>query len=298
MVGGEQLDAAQVAAVREAAPDAVVFNEYGPTETVVGCCAQRAGTPARAGADRRADHGCHGGGSRGRAPAPTGVPGNWWSVVSGSPGAISVNLPTRPPSSSWTRAPRRTPLPHWRRGAAAGHRSTAVPRAHRPAGQDPWVPRGVGRDRAGARRAPGRGAGRGRAVPGPGRWYAAGRLLVSGPGPGHHDRTPDAGQLRGWLAERLPRRLVPTEIQRRDDLPLTRNGKVDYAALPETRDRRDRRDRLIDRIEALTEQEAALLLRSSARPPDTPNPPITPSRPDSPITPNSPDETGGGDVRI
>jgi amino acid adenylation domain-containing protein len=38
VVGGEQLSAETVARWRSRAPDCLVFNEYGPTETVVGCC--------------------------------------------------------------------------------------------------------------------------------------------------------------------------------------------------------------------------------------------------------------------
>jgi amino acid adenylation domain-containing protein len=38
VVGGEALTAAAVAALRERAPSARVFNEYGPTEATVGCC--------------------------------------------------------------------------------------------------------------------------------------------------------------------------------------------------------------------------------------------------------------------
>lgn len=38
VVGGEQLGAATVARWRALAPDSRLFNEYGPTETVVGCC--------------------------------------------------------------------------------------------------------------------------------------------------------------------------------------------------------------------------------------------------------------------
>src|SRR6185436_3889663 len=41
VIGGEQLHAEAVAFWREHAPDTVLVNEYGPTETVVGCCAYR-----------------------------------------------------------------------------------------------------------------------------------------------------------------------------------------------------------------------------------------------------------------
>jgi amino acid adenylation domain-containing protein/non-ribosomal peptide synthase protein (TIGR01720 family) len=43
----------------------------------------------------------------------------------------------------------------------------------------------------------------------------------------------DAAQLRDALAARLPAALVPASIELLDALPLTRNGKIDRAALPE-----------------------------------------------------------------
>ena len=43
VVGGEALTAEHVAFWMENYPDVQVFNEYGPTETVVGCCVQRVG---------------------------------------------------------------------------------------------------------------------------------------------------------------------------------------------------------------------------------------------------------------
>ncbi|MDT0454473.1 amino acid adenylation domain-containing protein [Streptomyces sp. DSM 41527] len=49
-------------------------------------------------------------------------------------------------------------------------------------------------------------------------------------------RTPapaDGDTLRDWLAERLPSHLVPGAVVVLDAFPLTRNGKVDRAALPE-----------------------------------------------------------------
>ncbi|MEU0427438.1 amino acid adenylation domain-containing protein [Streptomyces canus] len=43
----------------------------------------------------------------------------------------------------------------------------------------------------------------------------------------------DPQGLRPWLAERLPRYMVPDQVVQVPAIPLTRNGKIDYRALPD-----------------------------------------------------------------
>ncbi|WP_433621091.1 non-ribosomal peptide synthetase [Nocardia sp. CA-120079] len=61
---------------------------------------------------------------------------------------------------------------------------------------------------------------------------SAGTALIAyaTPAPG---AIPTAAALRDYLADRLPGHLVPTTIVLLEAFPLTPNGKIDYAALPE-----------------------------------------------------------------
>ena len=47
------------------------------------------------------------------------------------------------------------------------------------------------------------------------------------------ERALTATQLQAWLAERLPRYMVPESFLLRDDLPKTSTGKIDRVSLKE-----------------------------------------------------------------
>ncbi|HSA50820.1 MAG TPA: amino acid adenylation domain-containing protein, partial [Yinghuangia sp.] len=72
---------------------------------------------------------------------------------------------------------------------------------------------------------------------------AARRLAaaVSAPGP----RTPDAGELRAWVGERVPQYMLPDPIHIWDAMPLTANGKLDRRAVHRAAERAER-DRSAD----------------------------------------------------
>lgn len=82
--------------------------------------------------------------------------------------------------------------------------------------------------------------------------------------------TSQPSELRDWLRRRLPARLVPGDLRWLAALPLTGSGKVDHAALAA---RPEHRERLVDRIELLTDEEAAWLLRMARGQADRPQEP-------------------------
>ncbi|WP_280463216.1 non-ribosomal peptide synthetase [Nocardia carnea] len=57
--------------------------------------------------------------------------------------------------------------------------------------------------------------------------------LVAYVHPADADRRPEPEELREYLAQRLPRHMVPTAFTLLDEIPLTPVGKLDIAALPE-----------------------------------------------------------------
>ncbi|MFI2184133.1 amino acid adenylation domain-containing protein [Streptomyces sioyaensis] len=74
----------------------------------------------------------------------------------------------------------------------------------------------------------------------------------------------DGVALRDWLAERLPAHLVPGALITLDTFPLTRNGKIDRAALPEPVER-DRADTELVAPRNRTEEVLAEVWREALR---------------------------------
>ncbi|MFD5823956.1 amino acid adenylation domain-containing protein, partial [Lentzea sp. NPDC060358] len=259
VAGGEQLDGRQVAAIRAVAPDAVLFNEYGPTETVVGCSVHRVGVA-------------------GEGPVPIGGP------IAGSSAAILDS----PVGLRGELAVGGTGVTRGYLGAPAATAEVFVPDPDRPGARRyrtgdlvHRLPGGalVFRGRAdrqvklrGYRVDPGEIEQALTAHPG-----VTGAAVLLGDSPSGTPRliaywcgTPEAPELKDWLRRRLPARLVPAELRRLAALPLTGNGKVDHAVLAA---RPERRERLVDRIELLTEEEADRLLREARGQADRPEAP-------------------------
>ncbi|MEM9174955.1 MAG: amino acid adenylation domain-containing protein [Myxococcota bacterium] len=235
VIGGEALTAAHVEAWRRDAPAVALLNEYGPTETVVGCCVHEVGAdetgnlpigrPIDGVALYVLDHWLE--------PCPVGVPGE---LYIGGPGVARGYL-DRPRLS----AERFVPNPFRRAGDAE---SEAL---YRTGDQVAWRDDGVllylGRldeqvQLNGYRIELAEVEARLLAHPD----VEAGAVVVQTPAgqpqlvaffstAGDPQAVADA--LPGWLAETLPAPMRPHRIEALDAVPLTPNGKVDRKALPE-----------------------------------------------------------------
>ena len=237
VIGGEALTAEHVAFWRAHAPDTVLVNEYGPTETVVGCCVQVVPRDGPVGAsipigrpiaqtqlyvlDAR------------MRPVPVGVAGELYIGGAGVARGY-LNRPALTAASF-------VPDPFGDRSGARLYRTGDLAR---------WRPDGVleylGRvDRQvkvrGYRVEPGEVEAALSAHPSvreaavvPRDDATGGTALVAylayrdvnalAPGP---------AELRQWLLQSLPDYMVPSAFVMLDALPLTPNGKVDRDALPD-----------------------------------------------------------------
>jgi amino acid adenylation domain-containing protein len=242
VVGGDALWAADIAPWRGRGTR--IFNEYGPTETVVGCCVHEMGPESpdagavpigRPIANTRLY--VMGPGLR---PVPAGVPGELWIGGDG----VARGYLGRPDLTAERFVPDPFALPDqaggrlYRTGDLVclshpgprleflgriddqvkirGHRiepgEVAAVLATHPGLRDAAVAlRGSGDD----------------------------RRLVAWAVPLDRARRPSASELRGFLAERLPVPMIPAAFVPLDVLPLTANGKLDRGALPDPELHRD-----------------------------------------------------------
>ncbi|HET7228870.1 MAG TPA: amino acid adenylation domain-containing protein, partial [Longimicrobium sp.] len=232
VVGGEPLLAAQLAPWRRRLPDTVVVNEYGPTETVVGCCIHALPLGEAAAGEGQLPIGRPAPATRlyvldaRLAPLPVGMPGELYvggaQVTRGYLGRPALTAERFVPDPFAQRPGARM----YRTGDKARWRGDATLEYLGRIDQQVKV-RGFrvepGEVEAVLRRAPGvadcavaaRGdaAGETRLVA----WVAGGA---------------DEGALRAHLRASLPEHMVPAAFVALDRLPLTPNGKVDRAALP------------------------------------------------------------------
>ncbi|WP_199443117.1 non-ribosomal peptide synthase/polyketide synthase [Umezawaea beigongshangensis] len=232
VVGGEQLLGAAVDAWRGTHPRAVVVNEYGPTETTVGCVVHRVepGVVLAAGAvpigrpiwntrlyvlDAALE------------PVPVGVPGELYVAGDGlargyldRPGQTAQRFVADPHGAPGSRMYRTGDLARWTADGELEYRGRA----------DEQVKIRGFRLELGEVEAALLGhpdvAGAAASV----REDDGHRRLVGYLVPG--ERTPSPEELREFLARSLPEHAVPPAFVALAELPLTRNGKLDRAALP------------------------------------------------------------------
>ncbi|HKV12832.1 MAG TPA: amino acid adenylation domain-containing protein, partial [Thermoanaerobaculia bacterium] len=238
ILGGEALAADDVAFWQREAPETRIFNEYGPTETVVGCCLYECGTSPWEGSsipigrpiantrvyvlDRHL------------RPVPYGVPGELYVGGAG----VTRGYLGRPDLS----AGRFVPDPFAAEPGARLYRTGDLAR-HLPDGQLDFLGRAddqvkirgyrieLGEIEALLRQHPAFAE----AVVVARQDELGGQRLVAYlvPAEGEGQAVPGFRELRAFLAETLPEYMVPSAFVTLAELPLTPNGKVDRRALPE-----------------------------------------------------------------
>ncbi|QEH34736.1 Linear gramicidin synthase subunit B [Aquisphaera giovannonii] len=239
VIGGEQLTAAHVAFWHEHAPGTALVNEYGPTETVVGCCVYRIPAGPVESLPPVIPIGRPAAGARlyvldaGMEPVPPGLAGE---LYIGGPGVARGYL-KRPGLT----AEKFVPDPFSAEPGARLYRTGDLAR-YRPDGQFEYLGRVDRQVKVrGYRIEPGeiesalalheliREAA---VVP---REDAGGTTVLAAYVVPRGDMAglPPAAELRAWLAGRLPEYMVPATFTAIEALPLTPNGKLDPGALPE-----------------------------------------------------------------
>ena len=233
VVGGEALPGAAVQSWLRAAPGCVLVNEYGPTETVVGCCVQevRAGQPIP-----------------GQVPVGTPAANTRVYVLDGWLGPVPAGV-----TGELYIAGAQLARGYLNRPQLSAQRFTACPfggpgdRMYRTGDLAHWTPGGqlIFTGRAdeqlkirGFRIEPGEITTVLTAHPA----VAQAAVIAREDTPGHQQLigyvTPagqqpvDAAGLRDYTAARLPEYMIPAAIVVLEMLPVTANGKLDRKALP------------------------------------------------------------------
>jgi amino acid adenylation domain-containing protein len=243
VIGGERLAFESLEAWRRHAPGTRLINEYGPTETVVGCCVYEvAPDDPRSGPVPigRAIAGARlyvvGAGGR---PVPAGAPGELWIGGAG----VAWGYRNRPDLT----AERFVPDPFGAEPGARLYRSGDRVR-HLPDGRLEFLGRVDDQVKIrGFRIEPGEIEAALRSEP---RVLEA--VVVAREGAARERRLvaylvaaaepPTADELRAWLRQRLPEPMVPAAFVFLPELPLTPNGKIDRGALPDPAQGEGRRE--------------------------------------------------------
>ncbi|MFI8836523.1 amino acid adenylation domain-containing protein, partial [Streptomyces afghaniensis] len=232
VVGGEALSPVLVEQFRAVAPEASIVNEYGPTETVVGCCVHRLApgdaVPGRSGVpagrpiagtslyvlDER------------MAPAPIGVPGELyiggtqvaWGYLGDPAKTAAVFVPD---PFSTTQGARMYATGDVVRYLPDGELEFLGRRDHQVKIRGQRIE--LGEIENALREHPGVTDAVVLARPD----AAGGTALV-----GYVTGTAQPEQVRAALARTLPEAMVPSVVMGLDAMPITPNGKIDRAALP------------------------------------------------------------------